>query len=209
MPPRSHPRRPPTPNQQGVAAVHRPADLILDRQAWEDIRHIIDDNPLRGPVLEASPFGASYVTVPADRTAVLPLPFAVPPQRHVGLSMGCRVQRSDPQDVRSVRGRTASAVIYDDPVNLIALSTVDTPADPRAIAPVSERRDFGTPRRVSVPEFELSANPTVRLADVRQRRFSFTDRGVQGPHALNVPSSALNRAWAILDAFVTGKLAAR
>jgi hypothetical protein len=37
--------------------------------------------------------------------------------------------------------------------------------------------DLGTaPRRVQVPNFELAANPTVQLADIRERRFNLIDR---------------------------------
>ena len=40
-----------------------------------------------------------------------------------------------------------------------------------------ESRVFGD--RVVVPEFEIYANPTVRIAEVKRRRFNVIDRAVQ------------------------------
>lgn len=42
---------------------------------------------------------------------------------------------------------------------------------------VPESRVFGD--RVTVPEFELASNPTVRIAEVKRRRFNVIDRAVQ------------------------------
>jgi len=41
----------------------------------------------------------------------------------------------------------------------------------------AESRVFG--ERITVPEFELFSNPTVRIAEVKRRRFNVIDRAVK------------------------------
>ncbi len=76
-------------------------------------------------------------------------------------------------------GRRALVV---DPLPQGALATYDRDIDVAAVVVSSngsgpESRVFGD--RVTVPEFELYSNPTVRIAEVKRRRFNVIDRAVQ------------------------------
>lgn len=45
---------------------------------------------------------------------------------------------------------------------------------------VMGQRTWGwPPRRVVIPEFEIYANPTVHIGDIKRRRFNLIDRYVQ------------------------------
>jgi hypothetical protein len=76
-------------------------------------------------------------------------------------------------------GRRALVV---DPLPQGALATYDRDIDVAAVVISSngsgpESRVFGD--RVVVPEFEIYSNPTVRIAEVKRRRFNVIDRAVQ------------------------------
>lgn len=76
-------------------------------------------------------------------------------------------------------GRRALVV---DPLAMGALPTYDRDIDVSAVVISSngsgpESRVFG--ERVTVPEFEIFSNPTVRIAEVKRRRFNVIDRAVQ------------------------------
>jgi hypothetical protein len=69
-----------------------------------------------------------------------------------------------------------------DPLPQGALPIYDRDIDVTAVVVSSngtgpESRVFGD--RVTVPEFELFSNPTVRIAEVKRRRFNVIDRAVQ------------------------------
>lgn len=69
-----------------------------------------------------------------------------------------------------------------DPLPQGAMPTYDRDIDVAAVVVSSngsgpESRVFGD--RVTVPEFELFSNPTVRIAEVKRRRFNVIDRAVQ------------------------------
>jgi hypothetical protein len=69
-----------------------------------------------------------------------------------------------------------------DPLPQGALATYDRDIDVAAMVISSngsgaESRVFGD--RVTIPEFELYSNPTVRIAEVKRRRFNVIDRAVQ------------------------------
>lgn len=69
-----------------------------------------------------------------------------------------------------------------DPLPQGALPVYDRDIDVTAVVVSSngtgpESRVFGD--RVTVPEFELFSNPTVRIAEVKRRRFNVIDRAVQ------------------------------
>jgi hypothetical protein len=76
-------------------------------------------------------------------------------------------------------GRKALVV---DPLPQGALPVYDRDIDVAAVVissngSVPESRVFGD--RVSVPEFEIVSNPTVRIAEVKRRRFNVIDRAQQ------------------------------
>jgi len=76
-------------------------------------------------------------------------------------------------------GRKALVV---DPLPQGALAIYDRDIDVSAVVissngSVPESRVFGD--RVSVPEFEIVSNPTVRIAEVKRRRFNVIDRAQQ------------------------------
>lgn len=76
-------------------------------------------------------------------------------------------------------GRRALVV---DPLPQGALPVYDRDIDVSAVVvssngAVPESRIFGD--RVTVPEIELASNPTVRIAEVRRRRFNVIDRAQQ------------------------------
>lgn len=76
----------------------------------------------------------------------------------------------------------ARRALVVDPLPQGALATYDRDIDVAAVVISSngtgpESRIFGD--RVVVPEFELFANPTVRIAEVKRRRFNVIDRAVQ------------------------------
>jgi hypothetical protein len=76
-------------------------------------------------------------------------------------------------------GRKAVVV---DPLPQGALPVYDRDVDVSAVVissngAVPESRVFGD--RVSVPEFEVVSNPTVRIAEVKRRRFNVIDRAQQ------------------------------
>lgn len=73
-------------------------------------------------------------------------------------------------------------VLVVDPLPQGALPVYDRDIDVAAVVVSSngsapESRVFGD--RVTVPEFELISNPTVRIAEVRRRRFNVIDRAQQ------------------------------
>jgi hypothetical protein len=76
----------------------------------------------------------------------------------------------------------ARRALVVDPLPQGAMPTYDRDIDVAAVVISSngsgpESRIFGD--RVVVPEFELFANPTVRIAEVKRRRFNVIDRAVQ------------------------------
>ena len=76
----------------------------------------------------------------------------------------------------------ARRALVVDPLPQGALATYDRDIDVTAVVISSngtgpESRVFGD--RVVVPEFELFSNPTVRIAEVKRRRFNVIDRAVQ------------------------------
>jgi hypothetical protein len=76
----------------------------------------------------------------------------------------------------------ARRALVVDPLPQGSLATYDRDIDVAAVVVSSngtgpESRVFGD--RVVVPEFELFANPTVRIAEVKRRRFNVIDRAVQ------------------------------
>jgi len=76
----------------------------------------------------------------------------------------------------------ARRALVVDPLAQGALPTYDRDIDVAAVVISSngsgpESRVFG--ERVTVPEFEIFSNPTVRIAEVKRRRFNVIDRAVQ------------------------------
>ena len=76
----------------------------------------------------------------------------------------------------------ARRALVVDPLPQGALPVYDRDIDVAAVVVSSngtgpESRVFGD--RVTVPEFELYSNPTVRIAEVKRRRFNVIDRAVQ------------------------------
>jgi hypothetical protein len=76
----------------------------------------------------------------------------------------------------------ARRTLVVDPLPQGAMPTYDRDIDVAAVVISSngtgpESRVFGD--RVVVPEFEIYANPTVRIAEVKRRRFNVIDRAVQ------------------------------
>ncbi len=76
----------------------------------------------------------------------------------------------------------ARRALVVDPLPQGAMPTYDRDIDVAAVVISSngtgpESRVFG--ERVLVPEFEIYANPTVRIAEVKRRRFNVIDRAVQ------------------------------
>jgi hypothetical protein len=76
----------------------------------------------------------------------------------------------------------ARRALVVDPLPQGALATYDRDIDVAAVVISSngtgpESRVFGD--RIVVPEFELFSNPTVRIAEVKRRRFNVIDRAVQ------------------------------
>ena len=76
----------------------------------------------------------------------------------------------------------ARRALVVDPLPQGAMPTYDRDIDVAAVVISSngtgpESRVFGD--RVVVPEFEIFANPTVRIAEVKRRRFNVIDRAVQ------------------------------
>lgn len=102
-----------------------------------------------------------------------------------------------------------------DPLPQGALPVYDRDIDVTAVVVSSngtgtESRVFG--ERITVPEFELFSNPTVRIAEVKRRRFNVIDRAVQKARqeimaqedanifaALDAASSAENTVQDIAD----------
>ena len=76
----------------------------------------------------------------------------------------------------------ARRALVVDPIGQGAYATYERDIDVAAVVISSngtgpESRVFGD--RVVVPEFELFSNPTVRISEVRRRRFNVIDRSVQ------------------------------
>lgn len=76
----------------------------------------------------------------------------------------------------------ARRALVVDPLPQGALAVYDRDIDVTATVVSSngaapESRVFG--ERISVPEFEIMSNPTVRIAEVKRRRFNVIDRAVQ------------------------------
>src|SRR6056300_1116410 len=94
----------------------------------------------------------------------------------LGQAMATPIRRN--LDYQGV-GRKALVV---DPLPQGALPVYDRDIDVAAVVISSngtapESRVFGD--RVTVPEFEIVANPTVRIAEVKRRRFNVIDRAQQ------------------------------
>jgi hypothetical protein len=110
----------------------------------------------------------------------------------------------------------ARRALVVDPLPQGALPTYDRDIDVAAVVISSngtgpESRVFGD--RVVVPEFEVFSNPTVRIAEVKRRRFNVIDRAVQKARqeimaqedanifaALDAASSVENTVMDIADA---------
>ncbi len=76
----------------------------------------------------------------------------------------------------------ARRALVVDPLPQGAMPTYDRDIDVAAVVVSSngsapESRVFGD--RVTIPEFEIVSNPTVRIAEVKRRRFNVIDRAVQ------------------------------
>jgi len=76
----------------------------------------------------------------------------------------------------------ARRALVVDPLAQGALPTYDRDIDVSAVVISSngsgpESRVFG--ERITVPEFEIFSNPTVRISEVKRRRFNVIDRAVQ------------------------------
>jgi hypothetical protein len=76
----------------------------------------------------------------------------------------------------------ARRALVVDPIAQGAMPTYDRDIDVAAVVISSngtgpESRVFGD--RVVIPEFEIFSNPTVRIAEVKRRRFNVIDRAVQ------------------------------
>lgn len=109
----------------------------------------------------------------------------------------------------------ARRALVVDPLPQGALPVYDRDIDVTAVVVSSngtapESRVFG--ERITVPEFELVSNPTVRIAEVKRRRFNIIDRAVQKARqeimaqedsnvfaALDAASSAENTVQDIAD----------
>lgn len=109
----------------------------------------------------------------------------------------------------------ARRALVVDPLPQGALPVYDRDIDVTAVVVSSngtgtESRVFG--ERITVPEFELFSNPTVRIAEVKRRRFNVIDRAVQKARqeimaqedanvfsALDVASGAENTVQDIAD----------
>ena len=99
-------------------------------------------------------------------------------------------------------GRRALVV---DPLPQGALAVYDRDIDVAAVVISSngtgpESRVFGD--RVTVPEFEIFSNPTVRIAEVKRRRFNVIDRAVQKARQEIMAQEDAN-LFAALDAAAT------
>ena len=68
---------------------------------------------------------------------------------------------------------------------------------------IGQRRVFG--QRVTVPTFEVVSNPTVRLSDVKRRRFNIIDRAVQKARS-EIMSQEDDNIFAALDASVNNDI---
>lgn len=68
---------------------------------------------------------------------------------------------------------------------------------------IGQRRVFG--QRVTVPTFEVVSNPTVRLSDVKRRRFNIIDRAVQKART-EIMSQEDDDIFAALDASVNNDI---
>lgn len=64
-------------------------------------------------------------------------------------------------------------------------------------APVTVPRPAG--RRVEVPTFEMLSNPTIRISEVRQRRFDIIDRATVQVHDISFVSNPLDPMTAIVS----------
>ena len=99
----------------------------------------------------------------------------------------------------------ARRVLVVDPLPQGALPTYDRDIDVAAVVISSngtgpESRVFGD--RVVVPEFEIFCNPTVRIAEVKRRRFNVIDRAVQKARQEIMAQEDAN-IFAALDAAAT------
>ncbi len=99
----------------------------------------------------------------------------------------------------------ARRALVVDPLAQGALPTYDRDIDVAAVVISSngsgpESRVFGD--RVVVPEFELFCNPTVRIAEVKRRRFNVIDRAVQKARQ-EIMAQEDNNIFAALDAAST------
>lgn len=99
----------------------------------------------------------------------------------------------------------ARRLLVVDPLPQGALATYDRDIDVAAVVISSngsgpESRVFGD--RVVVPEFEVYSNPTVRIAEVKRRRFNVIDRAVQKARQEIMAQEDAN-IFAALDAAAT------
>lgn len=99
----------------------------------------------------------------------------------------------------------ARRALVVDPLTQGALPVYDRDIDVAAVVVSSngsgpESRVFGD--RVTVPEFELYSNPTVRIAEVKRRRFNVIDRAVQKARQEIMAQEDAN-VFAALDAAAT------
>lgn len=99
----------------------------------------------------------------------------------------------------------ARRALVVDPLPQGALPTYDRDIDVAAVVISSngtgpESRVFGD--RVVVPEFEVFSNPTVRIAEVKRRRFNVIDRAVQKARQEIMAQEDAN-VFAALDAAAT------
>jgi len=99
----------------------------------------------------------------------------------------------------------ARRALVVDPLPQGALPVYDRDIDVAAVVVSSngsgpESRVFGD--RVTVPEFELYSNPTVRIAEVKRRRFNVIDRAVQKARQEIMAQEDAN-VFAALDAAAT------
>lgn len=99
----------------------------------------------------------------------------------------------------------ARRALVVDPLPQGALPVYDRDIDVTAVVISSngtgpESRVFGD--RVTIPEFELYSNPTVRIAEVKRRRFNVIDRAVQKARQEIMAQEDAN-IFAALDAAAT------
>lgn len=141
--------------------------MYLDQQSWDDIVHV------GGPPLEGALQAQIALETSRPRADLVTWP--------AGYVLGHAERR---------------------PPEFIEASYVQEPTDPATRIGFMVHEQLGAavinPRgiqRLQIPEFELASNPTIRLDDVRRRRFDLIDRTPQDPHV-----------WKLLDALLRAKI---